>query len=130
MLNRRQLFRGVFAGAGARLFPAAAVLGSPVAHASESGVSSKEILIGNSSKLTVPLSDVVKAYLGGAQLAFGAVNSKGGIAGRAIRMLSLDDELLPEIALANYRRLLDEGVFCFFGGAGTPTLLASASTLR
>jgi branched-chain amino acid transport system substrate-binding protein len=130
MLNRRHLLHGAFAGLGGRLLPAAAVISPHVAHASESGVSSKEVLIGNTSKLSGPLSHVVKAYLGGAQLAFGAVNRNGGIAGRAIRMLSLDDELLAEKAVANYKRLLDEGVFCFFGGAGTPTLLASASTLR
>jgi branched-chain amino acid transport system substrate-binding protein len=129
MINRRHLFCSAAAGLG-RVFPAAAVMAPYAAYASPSGVSSKEILIGNSSKLSGPLSDVVKAYLGGAQLAFAATNGKGGVAGRMIRMQSLDDELQAEKAVANYKRLLDEGVFCFFGGAGTPTLLAAAPTLR
>src|ERR1700757_666190 len=121
MLSRRSL-----CGAAA-----AATLTAPrFARAAESGITSREILIGNTSKLSGPLSDVVKAYLGGAQLAFDASNKKGGVASRLIRMISLDDELTAEKAVANYKHLLDEGVFCFFGGAGTPTLLASAATLR
>jgi len=128
MLNRRALMR-----IATLPLPAAAVsvaLLAPQRAAASDGVSAREIVIGNSSKLSGPLSDVVKAYLAGAGLALDSANARGGIGGRTVRLVSLDDELVAEMAVANYKHLLAEGVFCFFGGAGTPTLLAAAPTLR
>ena len=71
MLNRRHLVQYAVAR-GACLTPACAVLVPATAIAAEPGVSSNEIVIGNSSVLSGPISDVVKAYLTAAQLAFSA----------------------------------------------------------
>ena len=40
----------------------------------------------------------------GIQLAFDAVNAQGGVHGRKIRLVTLDDELAPPKAVANYKK--------------------------
>jgi ABC-type branched-subunit amino acid transport system substrate-binding protein len=48
-----------------------------------------------------------------------------------VRVVTLDDELKPEMAVANYRRLLAEHqVFAFFGCVGSGTTAAAADVLR
>jgi branched-chain amino acid transport system substrate-binding protein len=63
----------------------------------------------------------------GARLAFDAVNAAGGIAGRRIRVISLDDAYDPKRTAENARKLIEEhGVLSLFQCAGTPTALAAA----
>ncbi|REN18705.1 ABC transporter substrate-binding protein, partial [Mycobacterium tuberculosis] len=69
--------------------------------------------------------------MAGAGLAFDAVNAQGGLSGRKIRLVSLDDELKPEKAVANYEKLLAEHrVFAFFGCVGSATTAAGAKVLN
>lgn len=101
------------------------------AHAAEAGVSDGEVLLGHTGILSGPLGEVIKVMLSGANAAFDEANRRGGVAGRKLRLLSLDDELKPEKAVANYRRLLDvDKVFAFFGCVGSGTTAASASVLK
>ena len=93
--------------AGALVFPSAR---------GSTGVGSREIVVGNTASLSGPLSAQVKVILSGARLVFDAQNEKGGISGRQINLVSLDDEFVKEKAVANYKSLLDKhGVFAFFG---------------
>jgi branched-chain amino acid transport system substrate-binding protein len=108
---------------------AAAWGGSTIARA-QSGVSDKEVLLGQTGILSGPLGGPVKSLLSGADLAFGEVNAQGGVAGRRLRLVSLDDELKPDKAVANYERLLTEHkVFCFFGCVGSGTTAAASKVL-
>lgn len=108
---------------------AAAVL--PVTARAEPGVSDNEILLGQTGILEGPLGVPVKVFLSGAQLAFNDANEQGGIHGRRLRLVSLDDDLKPDRAVANYRKLLDEHkVFAFFGCVGSGTTAAAAGLLR
>lgn len=117
--------RRVLLGAGA----AAALLGAG-ARAAETGVSDKEVLLGHTGILTGPLGVTIKTFLAGADLAFGDVNAQGGAAGRRLRLVSLDDELKPDKAVANYEKLLGEyKVFGFFGCVGSATTAAAAKVL-
>jgi ABC-type branched-subunit amino acid transport system substrate-binding protein len=60
----------------------------------------------------------VDAYLNG-------VNEKGGVNGRKIKLIAYDDGYEPKNAVANATKLIKEdGVFCFLGNVGTPTVLA------
>lgn len=95
-----------------------------------SGVSATEIVLGHTGVLSGPLGGPVKAMLAGAELAFADVKSAGGVHGRTIRLVSIDDELKPDKAVANYEKLLaDPGVFAFFGCVGSGTTAAAAPVL-
>lgn len=87
-----------------------------------------EILIGQSCQLTGPFATLCQEAILGARLAFDAVNAGGGIAGRKIRVISLDDAYDPKRTAENTRKLIDEhGVLSLFQCAGTPTALAAAA---
>lgn len=120
-MERRLFIRGAAACCAA---PASLV------HAQQ-GVSDKEIVLGQTGVLSGPLGAVVKEFNAGVQLAFGEVNAGGGVAGRQVRLVSLDDELKPDLAVANYRRLMTEHqAFAFFGCVGSGTTAAAAELLR
>ena len=117
-----------------RLLLAGATLGtcgwSAPALAEPSGVSATEIVLGHTGVLTGPLGGPVKAMLAGAELAFADLKAAGGVNGRSIRLVSIDDELKPDKAVANYEKLLaDPGVFAFFGCVGSGTTAAAAAVL-
>jgi branched-chain amino acid transport system substrate-binding protein len=97
----------------------------------EPGVSEREVVLGQTAILSGPLGAVIREFNAGAQLAFTQANESGGVAGRQVRLVSLDDELKPDLAVANYRRLMNERqVFAFFGCVGSGTTAAAAELLR
>jgi branched-chain amino acid transport system substrate-binding protein len=116
LVSRRQLL----AGGAASLLPMPAIAQSTQAP----GVTDTEILIGQ----TMPYSGPASSYgpIGRAQLAyFGSINDQGGINGRKIRMLSLDDGYSPPKTVELTRRLVEQDQVAFlFGQLGTPTNLA------
>jgi len=85
------------------------------------GVTDTEIKIGQ----TMPYSGPLSAYgtIGKAQLAyFDMINARGGIKGRKIRMLSLDDAFNPAKTVEQTRKLVeDEQVLLLFSSLGTAT---------
>ena len=86
---------------------------------------SNAITLGQSAALSGPASALGEEFRRGALLQFERVNARGGIAGRNIELLSLDDGYEPERCAANTRDLLGRGVFALFGYVGTPTSLAA-----
>lgn len=101
------------------------------AWAADSGVTGTEIVLGQSAVISGPLGVPIKALISGAQLAFDAVNAQGGVQGRKIRLVTLDDELAPPKAVANYKSLLEErGVVALFGCVGSGTTAAAANLLQ
>ena len=101
------------------------------AQAAETGVSDSEIVLGSSAVLSGPLGSQIKVVHNGAALAFDAVNEQGGVNGRKIKMVALDDELKADKAVENYTKLLnDHRVFAFFGCVGSGTTAAAAKLLQ
>lgn len=97
----------------------------------EPGVSADTILIGQSAILSGPMSDTVREAQKGSQLYFDNINAKGGVLGRKIKLISLDDELKPEKAAANYKKLIEEEkVFVTFAGVGSGTSAAALPLLE
>ena len=82
------------------------------------GVSDTEIKIGQSVPYSGPYS--VYGQTGKAeQDYFAKINAEGGINGRKIKLISLDDGYVPPKALEQTRRLVEEdGVFFIFGSLG------------
>ena len=90
--------------------------------AEEAGIFDKHILFGQSAAFSGPAGELGKNMRYGIQAAFQEANERGGVHGRLLKLLSLDDAYEPEAAIANTRRLIEkEGVFALIGAVGTPT---------
>ncbi len=86
------------------------------------GVTTDTILIGQSAALSGPAEQLGKEMKSGAEAYFDVINKSGGVNGRKIRLVSLDDGYEPERAAANTRKLIAEDkVLALFGYVGTPT---------
>ena len=86
------------------------------------GVSPDRVLFGQSAALSGPAAALGQGMRLGIQAAFAEINRRGGVHGRQLELVSLDDGYEPEAALANTRRLLqEENVFALIGPVGTPT---------
>ena len=92
-------------------------------HAAHSqGVAADTILIGQSAAQSGPAQALGKEMRAGAEAYFNALNKKGGINGRKIKLVSLDDGYEPDRAAANTKALINEHkVLALFGYVGTPT---------
>src|SRR5580692_1238153 len=97
------------------------VAGSAMAQPYGPGVSDTEIRLGQTMPFSGPVS--VAGAVGYASLAyFAAVNKAGGINGRQVRLLSLDDGYSPPKTVEATRRLVeDDNVLMIYGSVGTPT---------
>ena len=109
--------------AGALLAVVAAVAAIP-ARAEESipGVSDDRILFGQSAAFSGPAEALGRGMRLGIRTAFEERNRTGGVHGRRLELISLDDTYEPELAIANTHRLIgEERVFALIGAVGTPT---------
>jgi branched-chain amino acid transport system substrate-binding protein len=112
---------------------ALAMLASLAAHAGKTygpGVTDSEIRIGQ----TMPYSGPLSAFgtIGKAELAyFEMINSKGGVNGRKIRLLSLDDGYSPPRTIEQTRKLVEsDEVLLLFSSFGTPPNTAAMKYLN
>jgi ABC-type branched-subunit amino acid transport system substrate-binding protein len=85
------------------------------------GVTDTEIKIGQTNPYSGPVSaasvngKMMNAY-------FNMINAQGGIRGRKIKFISLDDAYSPPRTFEGHRKLVEEeNVFAIFGTLGTPT---------
>lgn len=100
-------------------------------HAAEVGVADKEIKIGILGSLTGPAAIFGTGNLAGATIAFEEINAAGGVNGRKLAWISLDDESSPPKAIAAYKRLVDqEKVFAVFGPASSAVGQAMVPTFK
>jgi ABC-type branched-subunit amino acid transport system substrate-binding protein len=84
-----------------------------------------ELLLGQSAPFSGPSAELGRDYREGALAWFAEVNRRGGIHGRRLRLLSLDDRYEPSKTLRNTRQLIEvDRVFALFGYVGTPTVKA------
>ncbi len=94
------------------------------------GVTADTILIGQSAALSGPAQELGKEMKSGAEAYFDVINKSGGINGRKIKLVSIDDGYEPEKAAANTKKLInDDKVLALFGYVGTPTSNASLPIL-
>ena len=101
---------------------AAALPGSARAAEDIPGVSEDRILFGQSAALSGPAAALGQGMRLGILAAFEEAGRAGGVHGRRLELLSLDDTYEPELAVANTRRLIEEEqVFALVGSVGTPT---------
>ena len=100
------------------------------ASADPRGVTDMEIRIGQ----TMPYSGALSAYgvLGKAEIAyFNLVNDRGGINGRKVKLISLDDGYVPSRTVEQTRRLVEsDDVALIFSSLGTAQNNAIAKYLQ
>lgn len=98
---------------GAALYSSAAL--------AESGVSSDTITLGQSTALTGPLGDLGQEVLKGAKVYFDALNARGGVNGRTVKLVTRDDAYDSKKTLDNVAAFTaDDATFALFGTFGTP----------
>lgn len=90
----------------------------------QDGVSKTSIVLGQSVALTGPGSSLALPFHQGAKLYFDRLNTAGGIGGRKIELVTLDDRGSAQMAQTNTRTLLDQGVLSLFGYYGSPQVTA------
>ncbi len=119
MLSRRLFFQSSAASAA---YLASGI--GPAWAANAPGVTDTEIKIGQ----TMPYSGPLSAYgvIGRAEAAyFKMINEQGGVNGRTINLISVDDGYSPPKTVEQTRRLVEqERVAFLFNGLGTPPNLA------
>ena len=115
--------------AGRMLFAFVIALASPGARSQQSS-SNTEIRVGNLMPYTGALAEF--AVIGKAEAAyFDMINDSGGINGRKVRFISLDDKSHPAVALDLTRGLVEkDNVLLMFGSFGTAGNLAVRSFLN
>lgn len=115
---------------GAALALGTMIAGAATAQEYGPGVSDTEIKIGQTITYTGPAS--VISTLGRVQTAyFDMINAQGGINGRQVRLLSLDDAYNPPRTVEQVRRLVErEEVLAISGSNGAATNLAVRDYLR
>src|SRR5690242_8816357 len=97
------------------------IAGTATAQQYGRGVSATEIRLGQTVPFSGPVS--VAGVVGYASLAyFDAINRAGGINGRKVKLIVLDDGYSPPKTVEATRRLVeDEDVLMMYGSVGTPT---------
>lgn len=89
------------------------------------------IRLGQSAPLSGPLSDLGTAIHQGAQACFASANARGGVGGRPIELITLDDGYDVKRAVANVQGFLaDPTLFGLYGCVGTPMIEATLPLIR
>src|SRR5512145_1716821 len=80
-----------------------------------------QIVIGQSAAFTGPVAAGVQETTAGAKLYFDAINASGGVNGKTIELVSLDDKFDPKLAGENAHKLIVEHrAIALFLSRGTP----------
>lgn len=103
-----------------------ALLHSAIAVAQAPGVTADKIRLGQSAALTGPAAQLGIQMRAGLKLYFDWVNSQGGLFGRKIELITLDDGYEADRAAETTKKLIgEEKVFALIGYVGTPTSMAA-----
>ena len=103
------------------LTPSATPMGSPVR-----GVTDSEIRFGISAPFTGPAKELGQNVKLGIEAAFNAANANGGVHGRQLRLVALDDGYEPVRTAATMKQLYEKDqVFGIIGNVGTPTAVVA-----
>jgi branched-chain amino acid transport system substrate-binding protein len=89
-------------------------------------VNQPDLVFGMSAPLTGPSKELGRAMKTGVEVAFAAANENGGVRGRRLQLLALDDGYEPARTLGVMKELAEQKhVFGFIGNVGTPTAVVA-----
>jgi ABC-type branched-subunit amino acid transport system substrate-binding protein len=116
-------------GGAAPVRPPAAPSEPPTASAP--GVTAREIKIGMSAAFKGASGGLGTELYRGAQAYYDEINARGGVYGRTITVVALDDGYNPDPCIANTLTLLEkEKVFFLSNYVGTPTLTRALPVIK
>ncbi|HEU4369691.1 MAG TPA: ABC transporter substrate-binding protein [Methylomirabilota bacterium] len=99
--------------------------------ASAPGVTTREIRIGMSAAFKGTAAGLGTEFYRGAQAYYDEVNARGGVYGRVLTVVGLDDNYEPLPCITNTIQLLDkESVFFLSNYVGTPTLTRALPVIK
>ncbi len=117
--------------ATALFLSAALAVAGAGASGGESGVSDDAILIGQCAALQGPAAGLGTGMNLGLKACFAAINANGGIHGRKLTLVAVDDGYDPDRCVDGTLKLLDEDkVFALAGYVGTPTGKAALGVIN
>jgi ABC-type branched-subunit amino acid transport system substrate-binding protein len=91
----------------------------------ETGVTAKTILIGQSVSLTGPLASIGTDFSEGFKTYIDEVNRGGGVFGRQLKVVLMDDGYASQRSLSNTEKMIaEDGVFALAGNLGTGNVMA------
>ncbi len=86
------------------------------------GLTDSQILIGQCAAISGPAAGLGTGMQLGLKACIEAVNTKGGVQGRTLKLITVDDAYDPDKCVDGTLKLLEESkVFCLAGYVGTPT---------
>jgi branched-chain amino acid transport system substrate-binding protein len=86
-----------------------------------------DLTFGMSAALTGPAKELGRSMKTGVELAFDAVNDAGGVNGRKLRLIALDDGYEPSRTIEAMKELIEKRhVAGIIGNVGTPTAAVAA----
>ena len=71
-------------------------------------------MVGSANSLTGPFAVIGRPMVAGANAYFRVVNDQGGVGGKQLRLVALDDQLNPDIGVAHARKLVADGAVLLF----------------
>lgn len=111
--------------------PGRAPLAGDTPAASAPGVTATKIKIGMSAAFKGTAAGLGTEFYRGAQAYYNEVNARGGIFGRSVTVVPLDDNYNPEPCIRNTLQLIDkEKVFFLSNYVGTPTLTRALPVIK
>ena len=97
----------------------------------QQGVTKTSIKVGSTQPITGVASIAGQGLYAGVKLAIDEINAKGGVNGRTIEFVSLDDQFDVPRSVANMRRLVEqEKVYAILSPAGSQALPASWNLIK
>jgi ABC-type branched-subunit amino acid transport system substrate-binding protein len=125
--TRRNALNALAAAGAMAALPLRAQESAASAHAARGG---NEIRIGQSAHLTGPLAPFFLPVVKGQELAIDEVNRKGGIQGRPVKLICLDDGYDTKKCIENVNTLIDnEKVVALYGLSSAPNVSATLPIL-
>lgn len=96
----------------------------------ESGVNDKEVILGQSAVFRGSSAALGSELWRGANAYFSYVNELGGVHGRKIKVIPLDDSYEGFNAALNTINLARKDIFALFGYVGTPTIVKALPVIQ
>jgi ABC-type branched-subunit amino acid transport system substrate-binding protein len=116
--------------AGIVMVAALGLVGASAQAETPEGITRTSIVIGQSLPLTGPGSSLAVPFHQGAKMYFDRLNAGGGVNGRKIELVTLDDRGSPKLTTENTKKLLNQGVLSLFGYYGSAQVTASYPLIK
>ena len=91
------------------------------------GISDTQVLFGQSAAFSGPAAELGNGMRIGIEAAFHEINQAGGVHGRQLAVITMNDSYETDFAASNTQKLIEnEQVFALIGAVGTPTSRAAS----